>query len=549
MDFIDLYQERDKFRDDIIKVIGQDLNGYVLEDAAIDFLEQTPLDQLDAANILDAQGIRKITQLTAIEHIQTNEFRREEQMKIKKKDVETIETMLELERQQADAEAKQKREIATVQAREKSQTEVVQAEEEQKAKSAQIKKDEIIEIQDQNKQREVEVAQQNRLRVVAVEQEKVERARQIEAVQRERDVNLEKISAEKLVEVEKKNIAEVIRERVSVEKTVAVEEEDIKKVRVVAEAERNRQATIINAEAEAQESLVKEIKAAEADEQKAKHKASEEISLAEGRLKASEFEAMAQIKKAEGIRAIEAAPGLAKVEVDEANAVALEKTGFAEAKVLRVKLEAEAQGKEKIGLAEVNVKKEDASAIVLQGDAEAKRIEAKFKAEAHGLTEKFSAMKEMDSNTRAHEEFRIGIEFNHVENMKKIDANVIVAKERAEILGNAMSKANIDIVVGSGEYFERFVNALSVGNTIDLITTRSETVSNVLKNHLSGDADLVEDFKSIAASLGQGSEGLKNLTISAFLTKVMTDGTDQQKSLVKQLMGSVTGKTGNSSDN
>ena len=36
MDFVDLYAERDKFRDDIIRVIGDDLNGYVLEDAAID---------------------------------------------------------------------------------------------------------------------------------------------------------------------------------------------------------------------------------------------------------------------------------------------------------------------------------------------------------------------------------------------------------------------------------------------------------------------------------------------------------------------------------
>lgn len=42
-DFIALYEDRDTFRDEILKVIGTDLNGFVLDDAAIDFLEQTPL--------------------------------------------------------------------------------------------------------------------------------------------------------------------------------------------------------------------------------------------------------------------------------------------------------------------------------------------------------------------------------------------------------------------------------------------------------------------------------------------------------------------------
>src|SRR5215216_7113530 len=40
LDFVDLYTKRNDFRDQIIQIIGRDLNGYVLEDAAIDFLEQ-----------------------------------------------------------------------------------------------------------------------------------------------------------------------------------------------------------------------------------------------------------------------------------------------------------------------------------------------------------------------------------------------------------------------------------------------------------------------------------------------------------------------------
>ena len=46
-EFTSLYEDRDTFRDEILKVIGTDLNGFVLDDAAIDFLEQTPIEMLD----------------------------------------------------------------------------------------------------------------------------------------------------------------------------------------------------------------------------------------------------------------------------------------------------------------------------------------------------------------------------------------------------------------------------------------------------------------------------------------------------------------------
>ncbi len=129
LDFVDLYTKRHEFRDAIINLIGRDLNGYVLEDAAIDYLEQTPIVNLDPMNILDAQGIRKITELTSTEHVRTNEFQNTEKKLTKKQDVEAAEAILELERQQADAEAKQQREIESVRAREAAELKKIQAEE------------------------------------------------------------------------------------------------------------------------------------------------------------------------------------------------------------------------------------------------------------------------------------------------------------------------------------------------------------------------------------------------------------------------------------
>ncbi len=58
-DFVELYTDREKFKDEILQIIGTDLNGYVLDDAAIDYLEQTDVNLLNADNILDAEGIKK----------------------------------------------------------------------------------------------------------------------------------------------------------------------------------------------------------------------------------------------------------------------------------------------------------------------------------------------------------------------------------------------------------------------------------------------------------------------------------------------------------
>ena len=59
-DFEALISARPSFRDDVLCEIGADLAGFQLDDLVLDELEQTPLDQLDPNNILDAQGIDKI---------------------------------------------------------------------------------------------------------------------------------------------------------------------------------------------------------------------------------------------------------------------------------------------------------------------------------------------------------------------------------------------------------------------------------------------------------------------------------------------------------
>lgn len=488
IEFVQLFENRIEFREKIIEVIGDDLNGYVLEDVAIDYLEQTPKVSLDPNNILDAEGIKKITELTATQNVRTNILERDEELAIKKKDVETVEAKLELERQQADAEAKQEREVATARAREEAETIRIQEEERKKAESTTISVDQDLAVQRENQMREVEVAEQNRQRAVVIEVEKVTRAKDLEIVSREREVELQSIEAEKAIEIEKKEIANVIRERVAVDKTVAIEEERIKEVREVSEADRAKQVQVLAAEAQADEEKVKLVKAAEAEAISAGHQANEITTLAQAKLEAAAKEADGQKKLAEGTQAEVAAPGLAEAKVQEAKADALEKEGLAEASVIQAKGQSEASVIDTTGGAEAKVidakGSAEANATKDVGLAKADVIREKFKAEAEGLVDKFEAMDSMSEKARDHEEFRMSLETAFKEAIASIDAGKEVARENADVLAHALKSANIDIVGGEGHFFDTFAKSLSLGKAVDGFSTKSGIVSALLEKFM-----------------------------------------------------------------
>jgi len=565
MEFEELYTKRDEFRDEIIKIIGKDLNGYVLDDCAIDYLEQTPLEVLDKDNILDAQGIRKITMITAEQHVHTNSLKQKELMDITKQNVAAAEAILEMEKQRADAESRQKREIATIQARETAETLRVQAEERQKAEVARLKSEEEIGITEENKQRQISIALKNRERVVAVETERVEKDRQLEAINRERETELQRIEKEKALEQERKVIADSIAVRISVEKQVAQEEERIKDLRVVAEAQRKKNATIIQAEASAESAVIAQVKKAEADEQAARFKAKETIVAADADLEAADRIARSKIRVAEGTQAEEAAAGLAKVKVKEADAVATERFGLAEARVLLEKKQADAKGREaesvavaKLGAAEadarrqlllaeasgeqekgmahVRVREADASAIEKQGMAEAVKIREKLNAEAEGLLGKADALKKFDGEARAHEEFRIRLERDTDVALATIKAKTDIASSQADVMGKAMSTAKINIVGGDGQFLERFFKAVSLGQSVDGAVDQSEILKKSFAGYLSGDASLREDIKDVLTRPSVDSESLKNLSVVAVLNQFMQSSDENKRKLLKGLV-------------
>jgi uncharacterized membrane protein YqiK len=542
LNFEDLYTQRQKFREDILRVIGEDLNGYKLEDAAIDYLEQTPLELLDPENILDADGIRKITSITTQRNIETNDLKQRERMEIGKQNLASDEAVYRYDQARADADAKKNKEITIAQSRESEEAKRIQIEEALKTKKAHEKATEEAQIAEQNRQRAVMVAEQARLRELAVEQVRVQKARELEDIGRQKEVQVRDIEREEELEVKKKKIADVIRERVAVEKTVATEEEATKDLRAIAGAKREKDTRVISAEAQAQEVLVKEIKKAEADEEVSKYRARQRLVTADSELEAAERDARAKMRLAEGVQAERAAPGLADVRVKEADAQAVEKQGLAqvrvreaqvsvreregtvEAELIKQRELAEATGIQQKGLAGVQVKDADAVAVEKMGkaeavgirerllaevaakEAEAGAIQKRMLAEAEGLTQKAEAMKQLDVASREHEEFRLRLQTSKEVALEELDTRVQVADKQAQILSKAFEKANIHIVGGDGQFFDRFIRAVSVGSSIDGAIENSKTLQSVLRDHLSsGNGDLVEDLKGLLT----GEEGDK----------------------------------------
>ncbi len=530
MNFIDLYNERDQFKEQIIQIIGRDLNGYSLEDAAIDYLEQTPLKLLDPDNILDSEGRKKIIDLTTQQRVMANNIQREGEKVIKKQDVEAREALLALERQQADAEAKQKREIATTRAREHAEQSRVEFEEHRRAEESRLSAEQEIGILRENSQREIEVAAKNREGAVAVEGERIEKNRALEAINRERAVELTVIEKEKVLAVERKNIAEVIRERVMVEKKVAEEEERIKDVRAVMEANRHKEVAITKATQEADMAKIKEVKMAEAAELSAIHNAREKIVLADAEQASAEKDTLAAIRRAEGRQATAAADGLAHAKVQEAEAVAIEKQGLAKARVM----EADANAAKKRGLVDVEIKQASALAIEQVGEAEASAVENRMLAEAKGLTEKAGAMALLNQETRGHEEFRMRLEKQVEIEKQRIQGDVTMAEQRAHVLAESLKNAKFEIIGGDGAFFDRFVNAVGAGKAIDATVGSSQVLQHLGREYLSDDGrSLPDDVKDVLSSFG--SNDVKNLSIAAVLQKLMA-GKDPAKvsALLKQ---------------
>ncbi len=353
----------------------------------------------------------------------------------------------------------------------------------------------------------------------------------------------------------------MIRERVTVEKATVEEEEKIKDTRARAEADRNKMVAITIAEQNAQESLVKEIKSAEAAKQSAEHLSAKALIDAEAEKAASLHRAEAIKTMAEAEAAQKAAIGMSEAQVMKAKADALEEQGEAEAAVIQMKAEAEAKGiratamaqaeaDEKIGFADAKVRREkgmaeaevteiQAAADEKKGKAEANVLKEKFTADAEGIKMKAEAMKLFDNSGVLHEEYKLQLEKDKTIELANMDVQKYVAEAQARVLAEAFKEANIDIIGGESMFFNQIAGAVANGKSVDKLVNSSQILSDIRKNFLNGEggADFKEKIGELLNSFNVSSEDVKNLTISAILFKLMGKAENSElKSNLQQMM-------------
>ena len=558
MEFEKLYTMRTEFRNDIIKEIGQDLNGYKLEDVAIDYLEQTSRDDHDPDNVLDAQGIKKINDITSGQTEMTNERTRKMEVEVETQNVQADVEKREQERKDEEDKAVKQRQIEEARAREAAEArKVIEAsrnDQEQAALSAQ----EEIDVRGVEKERTVMSANYSKDQdLKRLEQETIEAGEQAE-VDRGRRIGLATQEKEAVVIKKAEEVAESRAGLESKEKEVTIQTQNRLDAEADMHADRTKRVMLVDANARAEASLVADVKKAEAQRQaeqelaemekfkrivaadaarESADRTAEEIqTLAAAEANASEKKNHAMQQEAEGTAAMKAAEGIAEARVTTAKADAKKADADAE----KVKGMAEAEVIEAQGMAGGKAKsaegRGEGDAIDAVKTAEAAGLEAKGLAEAKAKLEMAKSNAEFQKAGQEHEEFRLQLNKDRDVDLAEIQIQKDVAEAQARVVGEALKSANIDIVGGDNDFFEKVVSSVTQGKAVDRLMNNSQTLSDVKNTFFNGDPEYFKaQLRNWVQGLGVSSEDVKNLTISALLTKLIAKSDD---SSVKGLMRS-----------
>ncbi len=543
MEFHELFTERTKFRDQIQATIGKDLDGFLLQDVAIDYLEQTPLEQHDPNNVLDSEGIKKITEITQREKVLANEFSQRTQVQIEKENADADIAKREQKRRNEEDTAKQTRAMTEVRANEEAETAKVVEARRLEVEAKRLETQEAIRLRTEDMNRAV----QEREFTVKKEKQRLEQESVQEGdearVRRERSVALAEMEkeikvADAAVEVERKR-AVVVAEQ----KAVVQQQEEKTNIEARMTAERVSEVTLIEAQMNAKRDQVEKVVASEAQKEAERNLAEAQKIKA---VIAAEAARDTALREAERIQTLADAEAKAAdkrrhaVEQEAEGAAAREAAvGLAEAKVIKAKADArklEAAAIQEIGLAEAHVTKAkgDVQADVTESQAEAEAsgikdrelavaagIEARGLAEAKAMQQKAEAMKLFHAAGKEHEEFKLRLAKDRDVELASVAVQKDIAQANSHVVAEALKHANIDIVGGENDFFEKIVRAVGTGKAVDRAVGASATLTDIKTTFFNGDPEHFKaQLRRWIADFGLRTEDLKNLTVAAALAKL-----------------------------
>jgi flotillin len=278
-DLVEIHSQRNAFASGVQDLVRADLepNGLSLESVTISKLDQTNQDLLSDTNIFDAQGKRKITEITQSALVERNRIEQEARREMTIKNVQTGREILELERAKAEAEASQHAEVAKVQAEKSREAETYRLEQERQVKEAEIAQQKAVQTAAIERDREVILREQER------QTTDVEREKAVQLAQREREIAI--TDAERRRAETEKQALEAQAEREKATQSIIT-------VQQLAQAEREAQTKLIGAKQSIEQERYKRQTEAEVA-------AFSEIKKAEAGKQAAQLEAEATLKRAE----------------------------------------------------------------------------------------------------------------------------------------------------------------------------------------------------------------------------------------------------------
>lgn len=311
---IELHMKRDEFASAVQSIVTQDLqeNGLTLETVTISSLDQTPLEYLKDDNVFDAQGKRRITEVTQDQLVKRNEIQRNAERDIRTKDVDTRKQILNLDKDRELAEATQARDVANAHAERQRETREFAIQQEREVELARVQKELAVQNAEIERDRALSVAQAKREEAERLAQIERDKAQQEADVARAKAVEVAKRLAEVAVAEQETKRAQTQAQTRAAEAKREEENQRIETVKVTAEADRRAQQKMIT---EKQQVDIRRYE----EQVQADVKAYTAVKIAEGELTASdkrkqamlilaEGEAESNKKIAEGVRAKEMVP-------------------------------------------------------------------------------------------------------------------------------------------------------------------------------------------------------------------------------------------------
>jgi len=278
----ELHENRDSFAMAIKSQVLESFktNGLILQEVTIVTLEQTGKEYFKSDNIFDAEGLKIITEITSEAKRKVHDTEKRTSVAIRQKELDTQLELLEIERQEAFAQAGQDKDVSNEQALQVGAKQRYVLDQKLAVEQKEIENEQFLE--QRRTERDISVIEEARKRELS----EIEKTRIIEEQRRDREIVLiAKAKEEELANIQKKlalEKAEKDRNIDLIEKSNQEELAQIKHDLSLDEARKNKEIELISHERDRQEAEIQRQTVIAAKEDQAledRNKSSESVRL------------------------------------------------------------------------------------------------------------------------------------------------------------------------------------------------------------------------------------------------------------------------------